>query len=250
MKAKNDKKLIYPPLNFNKLLKAEMLKLYNGRCRQHGIRYTEHPNCVYKDDFDLHAGIREKVGFLDIETSNFQPPFGFVICWAIKEYGDDGKLYSAKISTADIEREARSSIKEPVKIDRRVLTEFVKEVRRFDRVVVYWGRNRRFDIPYLRHRCLKLGLNFPTYSEIICVDAYDWVRNFLRLTSNRLGIVCKEFGFPAKIHDMFPAHWVKASAGNQKAIDYIDIHCKEDVLALEPVYNLLLPFARNTKTSV
>jgi len=249
MKSKKEK-LHFPPLNLNKLRKDEILKLYNHRCKQHGMRYTEHPGCIYQDDFDLHAGIREKVGFLDIETANFQPPFGHVICWSIKEYGDGGELFNAKISTKDIQREAKSSLKSPVQIDKAILQEFVKVVRNFDRIAVYWGKNRRFDIPYLRHRCLKLGLNFPTYKEIIVVDVYDWVKNFLRLSSNRLGIVCKEFGFPAKEHDMFPAHWVKANSGNQKAIDYIQIHCDEDVLALEPVYNLLLPFARNSRTSI
>jgi uncharacterized protein YprB with RNaseH-like and TPR domain len=239
---------LFLPLNLNKLKKADILRLYNHRCKKHGMRYLEHPNCIYADNFDIEAGIHEKIGFLDIETANLHPSFGHVICWCIKEM--NGDIAYDVITPTEIEKEAKSSLGDRAQVDKRILASFCKEARKYDKLAVYFGKNRRFDIPYLRHSCIYHGLDFPLYKEVILIDVYDWAKSFLRLRSYRLGIVCKEFGISAKAHDMHPQHWEKANCGNQKAIDYILQHCREDVVSLGAVYKMLEPYARNMNTSI
>lgn len=237
----------YPTLNFNKLKKREMLWLFSNKCK-HGHRYTEHPMCFFDEKRDMDSPIKERIGFLDIETTNFKAAFGIVISWAILE--KDGKLFSDKITRKEVVRESKSLLNTKVRADERILKSFSQTALTFDKLCVYWGKNRRHDVPYLRTRCIKLGIRFPIYGEVITVDVYDWARNFLSLSNYRLGTVCKEFGIPAKGHDMTPEHWIKATMGNEKAIEYIDIHCKEDVVALGGAYDLLEPFARLQRTSI
>jgi len=240
-------KITIPPLNFNKLKNSEKNWLYNNRCKEHGRRYTEHPACFFNDTPPM-SPITERIGFLDIESTNLKAIFGYVISWAIKE--KDGPLYHACVTKEEIQRESSTSLETPVRIDHRILREFYKTIIKFDKVCVYWGKNRRHDIPFLRHRCLKAGVPFPLYQEVLCLDVYDWTRNFLSMHSYRLAAVCQEFEIPAKQHPLTGRIWIKANAGNKKALDFILEHNDEDVVCLEPLYDLLEPFARRQRTSI
>ena len=84
----------------------------------------------------------------------------------------------------------------------------------------------------------------------MCWDVYDWTRNMLSMHSYRLGTVCGEFGIPAKMHPLTGQVWIKANAGNPKALKFILEHNDEDVICLEPVYKMLEPFARRNKVSM
>jgi len=229
-----------------KLKKKEMTWLMTHKC-SHGHTYMEHPSCFYREQPDT-SPLKERIGFLDIESTNLKASFGYVISWAIKEKG--GKLYHDLVTREEILREADTKLKSPVKIDYRILKEFYNTVTKFDKIFVYWGKNRRHDIPYLRHRCLKAGVDFPLYREVICIDIYDWTKSFLSMHSYRLGAVCQEFGIPAKQHPLTGQVWIKANAGNEKALEFILEHNDEDVICLEPVYKMLEPFARLQKTSI
>jgi len=236
------------PFRFNphKLRKKDLVWLMTHKCR-HGHTYMEHPGCFYVEQ-PSESPIHERIGFLDIESTNLKASFGYVISWAIKEKG--GKLYHACVTPEEICRESATKLETPVKIDYRILKEFYHTVIQFDKVFVYWGKNRRHDIPYLRHRCLKAGVEFPLYKEVLCIDLYDWARNFLSMHSYRLGAVCQEFGIPAKDHPLTGQIWIKANAGNKRALNFILKHNDEDVICMEPLHAMLEPFARLSKTSI
>lgn len=232
--------------NPHKLLNREKIWLMTNYCR-HGHTYMEHPKCYY-NELPSTSPIKERIGFLDIESTNLRATFGYVISWAIKERG--GQLIHDCVTKEEIQAEANTSLGSAIKIDHRILQSFYNITKDFDRLVVYWGRNRRHDIPYLRHRCLKAGVDFPIYKEVILLDVYDWVRNFLSMHSNRLEKVCEEFEIPAKKHKLTGNIWIKAGTGNKKALAHILDHNDEDVLCLEPLYNVLEPFARQQKASI
>jgi uncharacterized protein YprB with RNaseH-like and TPR domain len=234
--------------NPRKMLKAELIWIMTTRCNEHGRPYSEHPGCLAKEQ-PLWMPSGERVGFLDIESTNLKANFGYVISWAIKELGKD-KVYSACVRPSEIRKEARSSLTEPVAIDHRVLRKFYETVMKFDKVCVYWGKNRRHDIPFLRHRCLKAGVSFPLYKEVLCIDVYDMCKNFLSLHSYRLEVVCNEFAIPAKGHKLTGQIWVKSNSGNKLALDHILSHNIEDVVCLEPVYKMLEPFTGRQRPSI
>ena len=234
--------------NYKKLRKKDIEWLDAHYCK-HSKSFVEHPACYWKEQPDT-SPIKEKIGFLDIETANLDAPFGFVISWCIKEQG--GGLAGAYISEYDIEKERNSKLSTKVKTDEDILCQFVKEAKRYDKLVVYWGKNRRHDIPFLRHRCIRLGLQFPLYGEVFLVDLWDQVRNHLKMgfRGNSLFSVCNEFGIKAKGTKCPRYYWVKAAHGNVAAIKTIYEHNKDDVICLEPLYELLEPYSRRMRTSL
>jgi len=224
-------------INFNRLKKDEILWLYNHEC-QHRHRYTEHPQC-FLDEYGDKLSQAEVIGFVDIEATNLNADFGYILCYSIK--GLDSKLKNCSVTPQDI----RS-----YKFDRRVVRQFVTDIEPFDRLVGYYSKDYRFDIPYLRTRALRWGLDFPEYKEFLFTDVYDLVKPKLKLHRNRLEAVCDLLGIPSKEHRLNPDIWQKAQAGSKQALDYISTHCNEDVLSLEAVYKRLHKFGRIAKTSM
>ena len=60
----------------------------------------------------------------------------------------------------------------------------------------------------------------------------------MKLTSNRLASVSTFLGVKEKTPRNGPI-WIKASAGHKSSLDYIIRHCKQDVVVLEEVYDLI-----------
>jgi uncharacterized protein YprB with RNaseH-like and TPR domain len=181
----------------------------------------------------------EKTGFLDIEASNLHADFGYVISYCIKEL--DGDTLTRVIKPSDIRRS---------KFDKGIMSYVYKDLLSYDRVVVYYGKDRRFDLPFLRTRCLHWGHPFPSYRELFVTDAYDMVKGKLRLSRSRLANACSFYDIPCKAHTLKPDIWQKAMAGNKDALDYILQHNIEDVESLELLWKKLNEFAKNPKTSV
>ena len=224
-------------INLNRLKKDEILWLFNHTCR-HNHRYTEHPQCFleeYKDSGEIH----EKIGFIDIETSNLDADFGYIFCYSLKERG--GELKHRCMTP----REIRS-----YKFDKGVVRQFLKDIESYDRLVGYYSKDRRFDVPYLRTRALKWGLDFPGWKDYLFTDAFDLVKPKLKLHRNRLEVACDLLGIPSKEHRLNPEVWQRAQAGSKQALDYIQIHCDEDVISLEQVFERLNIFGRIGKTSI
>lgn len=226
-------------MNLNNLKKDEILWLYNHRCK-HGSRYTEHPGCYEKEHDKNDAIIKpEKLGFLDIEASNLNGDFGYILSYCIKE--EYGKILEYVLEPNEI----RSYI-----FDKNLSQKLVNDINKFDRLIVYWGKNRRFDIPYVRTRALHWDVSFPAYKELYVQDAYDIVRPYLKLHRNRLETACEYFDIPAKAHRLNPEVWQKAMAGDKKSLNYILEHNREDVISLELLWHKLNKFVRKAKTSI
>jgi len=197
-----------------------------------------------------YAGIQDIVSLqTDIGTyiingfpchnSNFQADFGVVLTYCIKE--ENGKIYCGKITPQEIRNGT---------YDKNLLTKCVKDMKRFDRLVYYWGGDYRFDIPFLRSRALLYGLDFPLYKEIKGLDLYTYIKKKFRFHRNRLETACEFFGIPAKQHPIKFDVWIKALGGNQKALNYILTHNKEDVVSLEKLYHKVLPYINTPNSSI
>ena len=229
-------------INLNHLKKTEILWLWNHRCR-HGQRYIHHPHCFHVERngyTDEECPVRhEKTGFLDIESTGLKANWDFVISYCIKQL--DGKMYEALITPKEIKNYI---------FDHNILRQLCIDIKKFDRIVVYWGKDRRHDLPFLRTRALKWKLNFPLYKEIFVTDAYDMAKSKLSLHSYRLDVVCQFFGIPAKGHKLDPERWQKAQAGCRKSLKWILEHNREDVISLEEAWKKLVPFFRGSKTSI
>lgn len=215
-------------MNLHRLKKDEIIRLITTRCK-HRHTLLEHPQCDKKKP--------EKIGFFDIEASNLDADFGILLSYCIKEM--DGKVIGRVITPKEL------ASRNP---DKTILKECVKDIRGFDRIVSYYGT--RFDVPYIRTRAMLYDLNFPGFQEVKHTDVYYWAKTKLSLHRKRLETVCDFLGIPAKGHRMEPGIWTAALTGNKKALNYILIHNKEDVVSLEKVYKRLLEYTANRANSI
>ncbi len=178
-------------------------------------------------------------GIVVHNCTNLNASFGYIICYCIKEA--NGAITSRSLKPDDILE---------FRFDKPLLEHFVEDAKKFDRFITYYGRNGRFDIPYIRTRALVNGVPFPTYGAQFVTDLYDYVKYKLKLHRNRLETACEFLGIPAKEHRLSPLVWQRAQAGDQKSLTHVLKHCQEDVTSTELLWNKLHEFGRLTKTSI
>jgi len=181
---------------------------------------------------------------LDIETSNLNADFGFVITVVGKPYkGKDLKVF--RIDDYKGFEKARYNDKPLIEDVRKYLLEF-------DGLITYNGRN--FDLPFLRSQLICYG--FEPMKDMFHVDVYYITKYRLRLHNNKLNSLIhflntyragkKKLEEKTFINSLY---YRKAITGNKSGIDELVRHCKKDVLALEQCYDLLKPEVRSLKKS-
>lgn len=215
------------------LKKDEILWLWKNRCK-HGHRYLNHYNCYIEE---VQQG--ERVGFLDIETSNLAADFGIVLSWCIKPAGKNKKILYGVISKEDLTSGD---------LDKRILGDCIDAMRKFDRLIGHYSS--RFDFPFLRTRALYWDMDFPTYGEIIQEDVWDIARRVLKLHSNRQDSVSETILGKSQKTRFSARHWIMALQGDEEALKYVLDHNKKDVLDLEKNYNKLQQFTRKGRRSL
>lgn len=82
------------PAPVARMKKSEIIWLSRNKCR-HGHDYLSHYNCYIEENPDM-----ARVGFLDIETSNFKANFGIMLTWCIKQ--KDGSILEDAITEKDL----------------------------------------------------------------------------------------------------------------------------------------------------
>jgi len=212
--------------------KTELKKRKEFRC----VHY--HDGLSHSECYNTHNGLTERIGFLDIETSNLSANWGFIFSYCIKD-NDTGEIIKRVLSP----REIKNGI-----YDKKLLQEFVVDCRKYQRLVGYYSS--RFDIPFLRSRCVFHGLDFPVYKELRQTDLYDIIKKKFKFHSNRLEVVAQYFGIPAKKHKMVPSVWFKAMAGSAEALNWILVHNIEDVITTAILWDKVKAYANITKSSI
>lgn len=223
------------PFDISKFTKEELIWLSTHTCK-HGHKYINHYTCYAKERNKMR---QERIGFLDIESSDLNANFGVVLSYAIKEL--DGSVVGRVLTPEEIKGG---------EYDKTLMKECVRDMVKFDRLVGFYCKNRRFDFPFIRSRCLKHRVWFPTYKDIIVTDVYDMAKTKLRLRSNRLQSVCEFLDIPSKGHKLDPDNWRRCLAGDQKALDYVWTHNVEDVVSTEKVWRRLVEFQAPSKSSI
>jgi len=202
------------------------------------MTYLAHYQC-FIDEKPETSPFAEKVGYFDIETTGFYADYDFMLSYCIGD--DEGKV----IKNIVTQKEIRSYV-----FDERLLSDLCNDLRKFNRIVVYYGSDYRFDIPFSRTRAIRFNLDFPLYKDIFVTDVYSIVRNKLRLSRRRLANVCDLFEIPVKSHPGKPNIWMRASVGSQEDLDYILVHNVEDVDSLRELYHRIIGYSANTKRSL
>lgn len=192
-----------------------------------------------------------RIGFLDIETTDFSATFGYALGYFIKVRGKE-QYYSSYVKKENLEwvraRFESGKLKKDDKVDKRMLLDFARDIKNFDIVITYNGD--RFDIPYLRTRCLTNGIPFPFNGTVWHWDMFVVARHKLRCGKYpSMEKVAEVLHIPGKNHvDM--AIWLLAQTGSEKALDYIKDHNKRDVVVLEKTFDRLEGQWRKSRRSI
>jgi uncharacterized protein YprB with RNaseH-like and TPR domain len=176
------------------------------------------------------------VGFLDIETTGFEANYQFVLSWVIKV---NNKIFSACINKKDIDDRI---------FDKRILKELVEVIEKETDVLVGYYSSR-FDIPFIRTRCLMNEIEFPGFGEKKGIDLYYSVKFKMKLNRNSLEAATKALGIKGKNHvdnDL----WFLARLGDKKAMQYVLSHNIADVKITEKLFYKLQKYCRFTKKSI
>lgn len=220
-------------MNLANLKKADIVKRSNYKCK-HGHNGLAHPSCYEKE-----TGDKEKLAFLDIESAawGFNANVGMVLSWYIVD--DEGNYVYDYTSHKEILKG---------KGDKRMLKRLGEILKDYDRVITFYGK--RFDVPFLRTRCVYHKIYFPVYQEVAHTDVYDIVRTKFKFSRRSLDMVCRFFGIDAKGHRLDHDLWLRAIAGDKKAMNWILEHNKEDVDSLRTLWHRINDYARITSTSI
>lgn len=174
---------------------------------------------------------------MDIETSNLDANYGICFCYCIKVAGKR-KIYSRIVTTDELH----------TCLDNKVLEQFIQDIRHFDKLVGFYST--RFDIPYLRTRCVMNGISFPEYGEKFHKDVYYVVRNKFKLNRNRQDVACRSLLGKTEKNRIEAKYWIKALQGDGESLAYILDHCKRDVRDLERLYNTVINYHKYSQTSI
>jgi uncharacterized protein YprB with RNaseH-like and TPR domain len=205
----------------------------------HRHTLEEHPACFkkgwvnyeFKDDreWERKTGIPwfqfpgYKIGYFDIETDGLFADFGIMLTWCLKE--KDGKIYHDEVTKKELfDGEG----------DKRIVQSLLDRMKDYKIIVGY--NSDRFDVPFLRARALRHGLEFPSYGEIYTWDLYWTARSKLRITRKSLDNVCDFLGIKGKT-PIDKDVWRKAKYGDPKSLKTVLEHNKGDVIILEELHN-------------
>lgn len=205
----------------------------------HRHTIEEHPKCFkkglvkfdFKDDRDWEkkTGIPwyqypgYKIGYFDIETDNLFADFGIMLTWCLKE--KDGTIYHDQVTKEELFEG---------KGDERIVKSLLDKMKEFKIVVGY--NSDRFDVPFLRARAMRHGIDFPGYGELYTWDLYWTARSKLRLTRKTLDNVCDFLGIKGKT-PIEKDVWRAAKYGDPKALKVVLEHNRGDVVILEELHN-------------
>jgi len=223
--------------NLNRFNADELRWLINHTCK-HGHKYVSHFNCFLAEN-----NVEERIGYLDIETSNLKANFGIVLTWAIKD-GQSSDIYYDHLTPTDVKKYGQTE-------DKRILETCVDTIREFDRIVTHYGQDYQHDIPYLRTRCMMMGVPFLKYGEVYIADTFPIAKRKMSLSSRRQDVIAEALTRKASIKTRInSAAWRGAVRGNKADIMEVLDHNFRDVIELEKNFLAMKPYVKLTKKSI
>lgn len=148
----------------------------------------------------------------------------YILCWAAKWYHEDTIQFRSIWGNGGPEDMLRKAY------------DLLEEA---DVVVTYNGD--RFDLPTLNKEFLLSGFTPP--APYRSVDVFKVVKARFRFPSNKLQYVASTLGVGSKVQHEGHDLWVKVRMGDAKAQERMTEYCKGDVVILEGVYDIVMPWA-------
>lgn len=179
--------------------------------------------------------------YLDCETSP-----NVVYSWRIGRRIDlthDNIIEERKIITIcykwEGKKEVHSLTWDARKNDKAMLKSFLKVLMQAEEVVAHNGD--RFDLPWIRTRCLFHGIDIP--AQLPSVDTLKLAKKGFLFNNNRLDYLGGFMGHGRKKETGGYGLWIRVMNGDQKALDAMVDYCQRDVELLEKVHHTLYGYS-------
>lgn len=180
------------------------------------------------------------IGYLDIETSNLQADFGFMLSWSLLvrdlETGEM-KLIHDFVTRKDYDFAERNKDRDLK--DKRILKSLIKAMADCDCFIGHWfiGKHRH-DIPYIRTRCAINKISgFPKHKMVRYGDTQKWGSQIHRLRSFGLAAMADAFQISTQKTPIQTKTWKNAmDFAFKKDISYIVDHNDKDVIITDQVH--------------
>lgn len=174
------------------------------------------------------------IGFLDLEASGLVGTYGRLHLGACAH--SDGSVWSARIDEAKYRNKKRPS-------DDGALAIALRDHFETHDILVSWNGKRSystqgrggFDVPMLNARLMNIGERMLD-RWIEHIDLLKEARKHLQLHSYRLASVQEFLQLQEEKNAILPSVWHAAMDYDKAALDYVDLHCKKDVLVLREVF--------------
>jgi len=204
----------------------------------------EHPRCYEKL---VGVNLKEKIGFLDIETEDLNADFGIMFSWCLLD-GDTNKIHEDRINLKDIKKNSSHKRNVHPKEDTRIITSLVECMEKYDRVVTHYGS--LFDLKFIRTRAVICGVRFPEHGVLYQADTCKILWAKFKLRRNNLGASCRSL--VGKSRKDFLSLSIKHGClrGEEWAIKDSIEHCRKDVLDTRDLYKKIYPYVKTSKTSI
>lgn len=148
-----------------------------------------------------------------------------VICLSFKWEGED-KVYNLKWDDNQC--------------DKGLLKEFSQIMMQANEVIAHNGD--RFDIKWLRTRCLIHRIPFPTYVKSL--DTLKKVKSMFNFQSNKLDYIAEMLGFGNKLPTGIDLWKEIIFDKSEEAMKTMVEYCNHDVVLLEDVYNAIQSYIK------
>ena len=222
-----------PVAPVTRLSKKQINWLATHYCK-HRQPYLIHYSCFLRDN-----PVGEKAAYFDIECTNLNADYGFMLCYCLKVAGED-KIIRGVIDKKDITKN----------LDRKLIKKCLEDLSGFDRIYTWYGT--KFDIPYVKARALIHGLDITPvgFGKRFHKDLYYVAKRNLKVSSRRLENISKLLLGKTQKTRLDPTSWTKAAMGDKRSLKYVVEHCDYDVLDLEMVHHKLDPLFIMRDTSI
>ena len=222
------------PINPNILTKEQQKIFFEERCK-HRHLYCEHPACFRHDVLEKGGTLVE--GYLDIETTGFEANYHHMLTYVIKVRGSK-KIYKGQITKEDLDNGI---------FDKNLCKQLVADLTNFDIIYTYYGT--RFDVPFMRSRCMYWNIPFPEFGTLQHKDIYYVTRRLLKLNRTTLDNATRFLGIQGKNH-VLGREWMLARVGDKKALKYVMHHNILDCEILEKLHDRLENYCKRTTSTV
>jgi len=165
----------------------------------------------------------------DIEAANLSANFGVILCVGFKDVG------RGQAEVLSLQHYGWPQNRDIFRAEKKLLKAVSARLQDSDCWLTHYGSDARFDLPYMNTRLLYHNLP-PLDRRFPQIDTWKIAKGGLKLSSNRLGAIQEFFGLKDAKNAIKPGLWIKALSGQKAAMDYIEHHCKLDVLVLEEAY--------------